>query len=66
MLLDPSTRALFTLNSTGTVVWEHMNQGMDAIVRALVERFGVEPDVARADADEIIAELRDAGLVHEV
>lgn len=63
VLLDPATRALFTLNASGTVVWERIEEGIDVLVDAITARFAVDVDQARADATKTVAELLAAGLV---
>ena len=63
VLLQPSTRDLFTLNETGQVVWGAIEDGMDAVVARLTRDFAVPADTARADALELVAVLAGAGLL---
>jgi hypothetical protein len=63
VLLDPGTRAMFTLNATGREVWRHLDAGVEAVVTALTSTFGISAQRARSDAIELIAELTGAGLV---
>ena len=63
LLLDPHTRAMFTLNSTGRVVWQHVEDGVDAIVTILTEQFAIGPEQAQTDVRALIAELVSAGLI---
>jgi hypothetical protein len=58
---------LHTLNRVGTHIWEMLSEPRDIeeISRALVERFDVEADVARADADRFCAKLVALGLIQE-
>jgi ribosomal protein L18 len=63
VLLHPRTRAMFTLNETGQVVWGAIDRGADAAVDAVVEAFDVDRSVAHADVAELIGALADAGLL---
>ncbi len=59
---------LFTLNEVGTFVWERLDgrRPAGAVVRAVTRAFEVEPARARADLDEFLAQLVEAGCVEEV
>lgn len=65
VILNPATRALFTLNDTGRIVWRGIVEAMpiDAIVSAVVSEFAVEPEPARTDITRLIDELIAADLV---
>jgi predicted RNase H-like nuclease len=63
VLLDPKTRAMFTLNATGREVWRHAEDELDQIVSALTTSFAITADRARGDIVALIAELTSAGLV---
>lgn len=51
------------LNQTGTVVWEHLEEGVDAIVARLAETYDVDPETARRDVEELIRELIEFGAI---
>ena len=65
VLLNPRTQELFTLNSTGKFVWDHLQTTpSDQIPALLAETFEVDEQTATADIREILEELSKAGLVH--
>jgi len=65
VLLDSSTRALFTLNETGQMIWHSLEAGLDAAVAKVVERYEVDPSEARRDVLDLVGELLELGLVRE-
>ena len=64
VILNPATRALFTLNETGRIVWTGIVAGtpLDAIVANVVSEFAVDPDQARTDITGLIDDLIAADL----
>lgn len=64
VILNPATRALFTLNETGRVVWTGLVEDMsfDVIVANVVSEFTVDPEQARADITRLIDDLIAADL----
>ena len=65
VLLNPQNQALFTLNPTGAVVWEHIGDGIEACVAELVARFDTTPTEAHAAAESLIEDLRLSGLIED-
>jgi hypothetical protein len=64
VLLDPATREMFSLNATGRLLWRLLpDDGVEGVVRGIVDGFEVDEITARADALALVAELRRAGLV---
>ena len=65
VVLDLATERYLSLNRSGTVIWERLAEGAtrSALVRALVDAFGLAEDRAGADVDAFVAELRDNGLL---
>ncbi len=59
---------LFVLNEVAEVVWSRLDEarGPDEIVEAIVSRFAVVRAQAREDLDELLGQLREAGLTEEV
>ena len=51
------------LNETGTLVWEHLEEGVDSIARRLTEAYDIDADTAQRDAEELIADLLKIGAV---
>ena len=66
VLLDPTTRAMFTLNATGRVIWQQIEAGHTTadIVRAVVAAFEIDDITAAADVDTLTLKLSGAGLIH--
>lgn len=67
VLLDPTTREMFSLNAAGRIVWRALGESADgarelAIAR-ITEAFDVDAAVAAADVDALLGRLVDAGLV---
>ena len=65
--LDLRSSQYFSLNPSGTVLWEVLERdaGPDELAEALVDRFGVTRAVADADVDAFLVELRGLGLLEE-
>jgi coenzyme PQQ synthesis protein D (PqqD) len=65
ILVDVATNRIFELNSSGTRVWELLAQGLDTagIARRLVEEFDVENGRAADNVNNLVAHLRDEGLL---
>jgi PqqD family protein of HPr-rel-A system len=64
-LLDEDSGEYWNLNPTGALVLRTLLQGgtsTDA-VQALAERYNVDTDSARRDVQDLLGELRSAGLV---
>jgi len=63
-----SLRQIFALNSVAAFVWERIDgqTGLDAILAQVVASFHVEEGRARADLEELTADLLAAGLLEEV
>lgn len=65
VLLNLQTKRYFSLNETGTRIWEMVQQtaGEDAIVEALLEEYEVDEATARSEVRRILDELIDAQLI---
>ena len=63
VLLDPRTRRMFDLNRTGTVVWESIDEGIDAAIMRVVAVFEIDEASARNDVESLLRQLAEAGLV---
>jgi len=65
VLLNLQTKRYFSLNETGTRIWEMVQQtaGEDAIVEALLEEYEVDEPTARTEVRRIIDELIEAQLI---
>ena len=64
VMLDPETREMFSLNSTGRLVWRALTgQPVAALATRITEAFDVTRERALEDVRRILAELREAGLI---
>lgn len=63
-----SLQQLFALNPVAAFVWQRIDgkATLDAILADVLASFEVSRARAWADLQELVAGLRDAGLVHEV
>ena len=52
---------ILSLNESGKFLWEQLENGTEAedLVNALMEHFGIDEDLARADVEKFIRELKD-------
>ena len=59
VLLDRATRAVFTLNKTGRVVWQQLERPctLDAAVAAVTRAFEIDEATARDDVMALLGEL---------
>jgi hypothetical protein len=65
VLLNLQTKRYFSLNETGTRIWELVQQTADeeAIVATLLREYEVEEAMARSEVRRILDELIDAQLI---
>lgn len=67
VLLHLETRFYYTLNGTGVFAWKAIESGeaqtVAALTDALVDRFEVDVDTARADLEALAADLTAEGLL---
>lgn len=64
VLLNPRTQAIFSLNATGSLIWEHLgNSSAEDHAARLAERFLVDLETARRDVDALTKRLETAGLI---
>jgi hypothetical protein len=65
VLLNLQTKRYFSLNETGTRIWEMVQQTVDedTIVAALLREYEVEEPMARVEVRRILDELIDAQLI---
>ncbi|MEW6756975.1 MAG: PqqD family protein [Acidobacteriota bacterium] len=53
------------LNEIGTYVWEHLEEGAEALARNISERYEVTPGEAQSDVAEFLQDLRRSGALLE-
>ncbi|HEV7703618.1 MAG TPA: PqqD family protein [Gemmatimonadaceae bacterium] len=65
VLLNLQTKRYYSLNETGTRIWEMVQQTADedSIVATLLREYEVEDQMARAEVRRILDELIEAQLI---
>ena len=64
VLLDSDTRAMFSLNESGRLIWQALPEsGTEGAVRTVVDNFDVSEEKARTDVDLLVDELLKAKLL---
>ena len=60
-------QGMIILNPVSRVIWQCLEQqtDMDAICKAMCDRFEVAEEEARQDAQEFLQQLRSVGLLEE-
>jgi hypothetical protein len=68
VILDTAGAQYFGLNDVGADMWERLANGGEPnqIVGEIVALYAVESERARADLEDLMARLVDAGLAHYV
>ena len=56
---------MISLNESGALLWRTLENGADedALVKAIIEEYEVEPKIAQADVKAFIEKLTDAGCI---
>lgn len=56
---------MLTLNESGVMLWKMLEEGCthDDMVNALIEKYDVSADEAKADVSEFVAKITDLGYV---
>jgi hypothetical protein len=67
VVADVERSRLLGVNATGTTLWQQLEAGASrqALVGGLIESFGVSEQVAAADVDDFLDELRKRDLLEE-
>ena len=65
ILLDPRSSQYFSINGTGTRLWEAVLAGADrtGLEEVLVEAYGLRADEAHADVEAFLGALVGHGLI---
>lgn len=68
VLLNLQTKRYFSLNETGTRIWELVQETREEaeIAAVMITEYVVEEAVARAEVRRILGELIEARLIEEV
>lgn len=64
VMLDVESGHHYSLNPVATEIWRCLHDGLSVpgIVATLADKYGVEEGTVRPDVDDLIEELRAAGL----
>ena len=65
VILDIKRDQFFSLNPTGSYIWERLLKGenLDQIARALAEETGTEIPAVMADVNEFVSDLKSKHLL---
>ena len=65
VILDRRSQQIHQLNEAGSFIWDKCDgaTAVSEIIRSVTERFDVERDVATADVNRTVEELRTLGLL---
>lgn len=68
VLLDLQSRRYYTLNETGTRIWQLLSEGRHEsdIADVLTAEYEVTNEQARNHISSLLADLREDGLIEEV
>ena len=66
-LLQPASGQYFTLNQTGAIVWQLLEEphSTDEIALAVAEKYDISASECQDDIGELIARLGDAELIRK-
>ena len=66
VVLDESELEYLSTNPSGALLWEQLALGTtrDQLAERLVDRFGIEHEVAKRDVDAFLADLDARGLLN--
>jgi hypothetical protein len=64
VLLNPRTQAMFTLNGTGKVIWQHLGKNTaEEIAVKITETFEIDVTTAQNDTSALLESLEKSGLL---
>lgn len=68
VLLHLNTRRYYTLNETGTRIWQLVNDELPVrdIVSSLLDEYEIDQEDLRRHVESLLSELQEEGLVEEV
>ncbi|AKF06979.1 HPr-rel-A system PqqD family peptide chaperone [Sandaracinus amylolyticus] len=68
VVLDPASKAYFTLNETGEALWSALSAPatLEELASMLAREFEVGFETARTDVESWLAELHELGLIDVV
>lgn len=64
---ESTFRNMIKLNDTGKFLWEKLQSEIthDALVDAMIEKYGIDRDLASGDLDAFLASLRAFGALED-
>ena len=67
VVLDLQGSAYFKANGSGTVLWELLREPRtrEELRDGLIERYGIDADLAASDVANFIADLQRRGMIEE-
>ena len=64
VLLNPRTQAMFTLNGTGKLIWQHLGKNSaEEIAVKITETFEIDLSTAQKDTFDLLESLEKSGLL---
>jgi Coenzyme PQQ synthesis protein D (PqqD) len=64
VLLNPRTQAMFTLNGTGKLIWQHLGKNTaEEIALKITESFEIDLETAQKDTTALLESLETSGLL---
>ncbi len=64
VLLNPRTQAMFTLNGTGKIIWQHLGtHTAEEIALKITETFEIDLATAKKDTFDLLESLEKSGLL---
>lgn len=65
VLLDLGSEFYFGLDATGTRIWQLLKSGLsiEEVIGTMLDEYEVEREKLKADLNELLGNLSDAGLV---
>lgn len=59
--------AFITMNKSGAFVWELLQNDIsyDEVINAITNKYDISIDIAKADFDEFLSIVRNAGMLYE-
>ena len=65
VLLDPDQGTYYTLNETGTAVWNLIEEPtpVTGLIATLLEQYEVTPEQAKSEVDKLLQDLQEHRLV---
>ncbi len=65
VLIKNKEGMIHVLNETGTLLWQHLEEGEKAMAEMLVGDYGLKPKEAKQDVAEFVERLRELGVLDE-